>query len=117
MKNKNYLFRKLLILLIICLIFVCLSACSKMSGTYAAENPNDPNMLIPSMTFDGGEVIFHLGNVGIQNMVCEYKIKGDQLLLGDSITINGKTFPQSFTYVEIDEKTIELDGVRYILSK
>lgn len=116
MKNKMKTAKKVIVIVtMLSVIAFIFTACgsAKLSGTYYPENPDDENVVFTSLRFEGKTV--HIEAAG-STIGFGYVIKDGTFSFKENFnfTINGKQMPSSFTFVQSDDGSFTLDGIRYV---
>lgn len=117
MKKKINTTKKVLaVLMIIGVLMLGFTACGrnqKLSGKYVPENPDDPGVVFTSLEFEGRTV--HVEAAG-SNIGLDYVIKDGEFSFKDNFTFNvgGEAVATSFSFVQNEDGSFTLDGIKYV---
>ena len=116
MKKKINTTKRVIAVLMISFLMFGFAACSrnqKLSGTYVPEHPDASGVVFTSLEFDGRTV--HVEAAG-SSIGLDYVIKDGVFSFEDNFTFNigGEAVPTSFSFVQNDESSFTLDGIKYV---
>ena len=108
-KNKSLIF-----LLLIFLLSVLLSSCSKeLEGKYIPEDQYNSEIIFDSIEFNGSYVQIEAGG---QSIFVKYKIEGDAFSIPEnSVTINSENVPDVFVYKKLSHSSFKLNDIVYVI--